>query len=212
MYVQPVYSNNINMTGTPRKPSGWSKFTDRIKKSIFDAIPEATIKSKNIDTWKAVDEVLSRPAENRVIMGTTALLTQPWIDIANKDVDEKTRKISKNRTIAKIIAGTSVGILVRGLSYKLVGNFTDINGTGKFSQALLPKKFIDEIKNNPKFLNNYKSALSTGIAILAMCITNFLLDAPLTVYLTNKMNKGLVSEQKNNTSPQKKCRMEVKHG
>ena len=61
-----------------------------------------------------------------------------------------------------------------------------------------------------KIINAKKPSKAT--LAKTICITNFLLDAPLTVYLTNKMNKGLVSEQKNNTSPQKKCRMEVKHG
>ena len=51
--------------------------------------------------------------EQRLILGATALATQPFIDLNNKDVDEETRKISAARTIAKIIAGTTVGVLVR---------------------------------------------------------------------------------------------------
>ena len=44
-----------------------------------------------------------------------------------------------------------------------------------------------------KLLKNYRSALSTAVAILAMCFTNFAIDAPLTVYLTNKFNDKTAS-------------------
>ena len=39
-----------------------------------------------------------------------------------------------------------------------------------------------------KALSNYKIAWSTYIALGIMVFTNFLLDAPLTKYLTNKFN------------------------
>ena len=50
---------------------------------------------------------------------------------------------------------------------------TNINGTTKFSKSLLPKKYIEEIAKEPKFLENYRSALSTATAILVMLVTNF---------------------------------------
>ena len=40
-------------------------------------------------------------------------MSQPFIDASNKNVDEKTRKVSVARTIAKIIAGTLTGYFVR---------------------------------------------------------------------------------------------------
>ena len=96
--------------------------------------------------------------------------------------------IVSNRTIAKILAGTSVGIVVRGSCYSLVEKMTDIKGKGRFSKALMPTKHLKELLKEPKLLKNYRSALSTGIAILAMCFTNFAIDAPLTVFLTNHFN------------------------
>ena len=66
---------------------------------------------------------------------------------------------------------------------------TNIGGKSKSSKALLPKKFLGEISKNEKFLKNYRNALSSSLAILAMCVTNFVLDAPLTVFLTNKLNE-----------------------
>ena len=38
---------------------------------------------------------------------------------------------------------------------------------------------------NEKFVKNYRSALSMAVALGAMCVTNFVLDAPLTIFLTN---------------------------
>ncbi len=201
MYIQPNY-NNIAMTGAPKNPNGqssWKNFKNRIKQSIIDALPSATFKDgeNRVERWKKIDERISRPAENRLIMGATALMTQPAIDYYNHRVDEETRRVSRNRTIAKILAGTGVGILVRGSCYNLVSKMTDPNGTSKLSKKLIPKKYMQEAIGNSKFLKNYRSALSMGVAILAMCVTNFVLDAPITVYLTNKFNAKNGKEAKN---------------
>ena len=42
--------------------------------------------------------------EQRLLLGATALATQPFIDMHNKNVDKETRMMSVARTIAKIIA------------------------------------------------------------------------------------------------------------
>ena len=121
-------------------------------------------------------------------MGATAIVTQPLIDINNKKVDEETRRISRNRTIAKILVGTGVGICIRGSCYELVQKMTNLEGKSKFSKRLLPNAYIKEFIEKPKFLKNYRSALSTALAILVMSVTNFVIDAPLTAILTNKLN------------------------
>lgn len=51
--------------------------------------------------------------KQRLILGATAILMQPAIDASNKNVDEKTRKVSVARTIAKIVAGTLTGFAIR---------------------------------------------------------------------------------------------------
>lgn len=194
MKIQPEY-NNVAMTG-----KGWSFFKNSIKQKIIDAVPQATIKdgAKKIERWKSIDEKISKPAENRLIMGATALVTQPVIDYNNHKVDEETRRVSRNRTIAKILAGTGVGIIVRGSCYNLVEKMTDIQGKGKYSTVLLPKneKYLKDFLKDGKLLKYYRSALSTAVAILAMCFTNFAIDAPLTVYLTNKFNAKTDPKQK----------------
>ena len=194
MYIQPISENNISMRGKP-SPKSWKAAAERIKQKVFDALPDATFKDTS-KFWKTVDSRISRPAENRAIMGLTALAMQPIIDASNKKVDDKTRKTSICRTISKIVVGTLVGICVRGSAYHLVKNMTNVNGTSKFSKLLLPKKYIHELVREPKFLENYRSALSTGTAILAMLVTNFAIDAPLTVKMTNSLKKNFVDQEK----------------
>jgi hypothetical protein len=116
--------------------------------------------------------------------------------------------VSICRTIAKIIAGTTVGILVRGSCYNLVKNMTKPEGTNKFSKALLPKRYTKEIGKVEAFLKNYRSALSNIVAIGAMCFTNFLIDAPLTVLLTNKFS-DVALQHKNDIA---KSKEEDTHG
>ena len=108
------------MGKTPKKPNPKS-FINRIKQNILDASPNATFNDKDkIQRWVKFYEQMSRPDINRVVMGGTAFFLQPAIDASNKKVDDDTRKVSICRTIAKIITGTSVGIIVRGSAYKAV--------------------------------------------------------------------------------------------
>ena len=192
MYIQPITDNNLSMRGK-YDPSSWKDMTNRIKQKIFDVIPNTTLKDTS-KFWRVVDSRISRPAENRAIMGFSALGLQPFIDSKNDKVDEKTRQVSICRTISKIVVGALVGICVRGSVYKLVREMTNINGTGKFNKALLPKKYINELVKEPKFLENYRNALSTGSAILVMLFTNFAIDAPLTVKMTNLLKKNFVED------------------
>lgn len=186
MYIQPN-QNNVNMYGSPKKPNFWK----RIKQKALDVIPTRTFEDspKKLEQWKKVDEFVSHPANNRLIMGATAILTQPAIDYCNHKVDKETREVSMCRTIAKILAGTLVGIVVRGSCYKMVEKMTNINGKSRISKSLLSPKYKAELIKFETFLKNHRRALSNASAILAMSVTNFLVDAPLTVFLTNHFNE-----------------------
>ena len=187
MNIYPVNDNsNISMRG---KTSDWFK---RVGQKIFDTIPGHTTKEGK-NTLKDMDKFtywVSDPMWNRGIMGATALLTQPTIDYYNHRVDDETRTVSRNRTIAKIVAGTLVGMfVVRGPVYKFVEKTTNPNGSSKFAKSLLPEKFIKELAKNQTHLKNYRATIAMIIALAAMSITNFVLDAPLTIILTNLLNK-----------------------
>ncbi len=194
MNIQPIQQNNISMEG-----KRFNSAKKGIGQFIIDILPEHTSKesAKKLDKWNRIDNWSSRPDVNRGILGATALVTQPIIDGCNHKVDEETRKVSVCRTVAKILAGTGVGMfVVRGPLYKLITSMTNINGKSKYSKALIPKKYLSEISANEKFLKNYRSALSMSIALGAMCITNFVLDAPLTIILTNFFKDKINSKQK----------------
>lgn len=194
--IQPNTNNNISMQGK----WSWKSFKNRAKQSILDAMPSCTFNDTKdkVDKLKNIDGKMSRPAENRGIMGVFALILQPLIDSGNKRVDDETRKISVCRTIAKVVAGTCVGMAVRGACYSTVQKMTDVEKNGKHSKALLPKKFMKKLAEDKGLMKNYRSALSTGVALLAMCITNFAIDAPLTVLLTNFLTEkaGLKKTEK----------------
>ena len=205
MYIHQINSSyNVNMYGAPPKPNpksgkggirgAWKRF----KQKVLDTLPNKDFNdsARNLKKWEDYDKILSRPAENRLIMGATALVTQPAIDYCNHKVDEETREISRNRTIAKIVVGTAVGMLVRGSSYKLVEKMTNIRSKSKWGKMLLPTKNLKTLlKDNQRLLKTYRNALSTGMAILAMCVTNFAIDAPLTIFLTNYLNEKRKEEK-----------------
>ena len=200
MNITPVNSYNVSMQGNNKNPNWFKRQIRRVGQVFLDMSPNHTSKDnrETIKHWDNTAKWISNPMWNRGIMGATALLTQPSIDYYNHRVDDETRTVSRNRTIAKIIAGTLVGMfVVRGPVYKAVEKMTDTVGKKKYSQALLPKKFIQELKKNKDALTNYRATIAMFLALLAMCVTNFVLDAPLTIMLTNILNKksGLGKEK-----------------
>ena len=133
-------------------------------------------------------EHISTP-ENRVIIGATALLSQPFFDYYNKDVDEKTRKVSCARTIGKIIAGTLTGYAIRAGFVKLVKNYSqlDENASG------LKKLFTPSVANKdmPFAYKQYRNAMGMLCAIAGLTIAGFVIDAPMTNFITNAITKRM---------------------
>ncbi len=130
--------------------------------------------------------------QQRLIMGATAIFMQPYIDWKNKKVDEKTRKVSVARTCAKVIAGTATGFALRyafikgikALSRPLSEVPKDAKPLAKKMMTLLTPKNLDE--KDLDALQQYRNAMGTIWSLVAMVFTNFLIDAPLTKFLTNK--------------------------
>lgn len=144
---------------------------------------------------RLIGEHVNSP-EQRLALGATALATQPFIDLNNKNVDEKTRSISVARTLAKIIAGTIVGVAVRKGAIEGIKHCKDY----KF---LVPGKDVigkasEEILN--KRMSNYTKAVGTLAATVMMIFTNFAIDAPLTRYLTGKFHNYIVGAKQSKES------------
>lgn len=159
----------------------------KINQGIVNIVPEMTISNeKTLKGLKWVGEKVSSP-ENRLILGVTALMSQPFIDLNNKKVDEDTRKVSAARTVAKIIAGTTTGVLIRSGCIHAIDAFTklptEITPNMKFKKL---RTLFTPSAGILKDLNQYKKSLGTILSLGVMVVTNFLLDAPLTKFLTNK--------------------------
>ena len=210
MNIDSVNNNySVSMQGK-KYPNWFKRQCKRAGQFFLDVMPSHTKKdNKNSpQKWDKINNWCSNPAWNRAIMGVTALATQPAIDYYNHKVDDETRTVSRNRTIAKICAGTLVGVfVVRGPIYKAVEKMTDVLGKKKYSKILLPEKYINEMMKHENYLKNYRSAIAMLLALGAMCITNFVLDAPLTTFFTNYLNKKSVisngTKTKNDISVQK---------
>ncbi len=152
-------------------------------------------RAANINSW-----------QQRAALGAAAMTMQPLIDLTNKDVDEETRKISANRSFAKGLVGTATGIVVRGGCMKGLEKLFE-NETITDSLARLTAKGTSEeaIEKSKDFIKNhggaqkYASVIGTIVAIGVMLFTNFLIDAPVTNWLTNKMNKKYEGEKTDKT-------------
>ena len=121
MNIQPVTYNAYAPDFQGNSGSS-KKFLDRALQFVMNKLPEISLKETDSlrSALQKVDEKMSKPMQNRLIMGGTAILTQPFIDYHNHKVDDETRTIAKNRTIAKIIAGTAVGAFVRDKCFKAI--------------------------------------------------------------------------------------------
>ena len=164
-----------------------SQIPRKINQGIVNIVPEMTISNeKTLKGLKWVGEKVSSP-ENRLILGVTALMSQPFIDLNNKKVGEDTRKVSAARTVAKIIAGTTTGVLIRSGCIHAIDAFTklptEITPDMKFKKL---RTLFTPSAGILKDLNQYKKSLGTILSLGVMVVTNFLLDAPLTKFLTNK--------------------------
>lgn len=167
-----------------------SKLSGSMTSRIAEWLPAMSVageKANRAINW--IGRNISSP-QNRVILGASALMSQPFIDLHNRKVDEDTRKVSAARTVAKIIAGTLTGFFVRYGCIKAIdycsllpSQITKATKNVKLRTLLTPDSALSGVL---KDLNQYKKALGSFVALLVMLVTNFAIDAPLTKFLTNK--------------------------
>jgi len=172
-----------------------------VQSKVFEKLNFKEIELKSEKTRNAIDWLgkhISTP-ENRFILGASALLSQPFIDLSNKKIDEDTRKTSAARTIAKIIVGTTTGVIIRHSCIKLIEQMcktSSKNGKplSKFSQFLVPKNIDSSMLESHNF-KQYKNVIGSIVALVVMLFTNFLVDMPLTKWLTNRLITKLENDK-----------------
>lgn len=186
----------------------FSRTYDNISRKVTRVILNNIGSRENLPTvsnpkkLKAIDWIGKNlsSAENRLILGASALLSQPFIDASNKEVDAETRRYSVCRTIAKIIAGTLTGYSIRKLCIKSIDAFSKSAGEIKPDMKFKKMRTLltPTLKYTAEELSQYKNTLGTILALGVMVFTNFLIDAPLTKALTNLFahRKGAENERK----------------
>ncbi len=163
-------------------------YYQNVQQKVLNFLPNSEYTSPtSVKFIKNTGEKISS-AEQRLILGASALMSQPFIDSHNRNVDEKTRKVSVARTIAKIIAGTTTGFLIRKGCIKGIKALSQIPGPNvpKYKTIFTPKNIKD---NKTDAFAQYRNAMGTIVALLVMMFTNFAIDAPLTRFLTNRLIK-----------------------
>lgn len=156
--------------------------TKAAHKALSALSTEKEITSKTLSAiLRFADNHVSSP-EQRLIMGVTALFSQPFIDLNNKRVNEETRLMSFSRTLAKIVVGTTVGFSVR-------------KGAIKFAKDYIVKKMPEHQKNlNDLICQNQANTIGSVLGIVVSLFTNFLIDAPLTQIMTNYCYRKLQND------------------
>lgn len=142
---------------------------------------------------KFFDKQISVP-ENRLLIGVSALASQPFIDLYNKDVDEKTRIVSCARTVAKTLSGTILGVAIRAGCIHLAKNYSELDNSGAKPIKKMFSPSNASVKNHA--YRQYQNAIGTLLAVVGLLFSNFLLDAPLTAVLTNVLVKKMESNPK----------------
>ena len=96
--------------------------------------------------------------------------------------------MSVARTIAKIVAGTFTGYFIRKGCIKGIKALSQAEGpnVSKIKTLFTPKGVKD---NKTDAFLQYRNAMGTVVALVVMVFTNFLIDAPLTKFLTNALIK-----------------------
>lgn len=177
-----------------------SKRSDRVINKIVSKLPELCISNdKILRGIKWTGEHISSP-QNRLILGVSALLSQPYIDLFNRRVDEDTRKTSASRTAAKIIAGTTSGFFVRYYTIKIIEKMTKMPSKTKKCWETFFTPSPELVKLSGKMLSQYKNTIGSILALVVMLFTNFLFDAPVTKFLTNKFISKFVNKGDKNTN------------
>lgn len=164
-----------------------SKGMSNLQQGIINSIPQTTYTSdKSISRIGKIGKEISS-AEQRLILGASALMSQPFIDAHNRNVDEDTRKVSVARTIAKIVAGTFTGYFIRKGCIKAIGACSKLpeKGVPKFKSMFVPTAKDLKIDVKSDAFKQYQNALGTVVALVVMMVTNFAIDLPLTKFLTN---------------------------
>lgn len=118
-----------------------------------------------------------KPAYLRLIAGGGSLLTRPTVDyFTNKNLDEKTKKLSLAKAVSGIIIGTITGVFSRSIGFSIGEKLVT---SGKIK---IPNKIA---------LGQFKNAVGNATAFIATLVTIILVDVPtITKSIELSLNKS----------------------
>lgn len=174
--------------------------------------------------FRAVDQFIKNTGgmdgwQQRGVLGAAAILTQPFIDLNNKNVDPETRKYSAVKTAVKICIGTGMGVLTRYLfGTALVKNpqfitqntekLTQLVNQGKIKQEVISKiKTIKPFIEIPegKNIDEFQKGVSLFVGCIGTVISTIFVDKPLTNPIMNTALKLFNVADKPKTCEQPKA-------
>lgn len=154
--------------------------------SIINKIKPIELNSKF--TKKVCDIGHLDAAQLRLYLGVTALGTKSSIDyLTNKKLDKDTRKYSLIKTIAKIVIGTTTGVLVRKAGLEIGKKLTS-KACKNFRIAVPYTKQADK--------KVFIEGVSNSLAFVATVISTICLDVPLINKVLSQVGKKPKSENK----------------
>ncbi|MDD3420268.1 MAG: hypothetical protein PHE78_06680 [Candidatus Gastranaerophilales bacterium] len=157
--------------------------------------PYIDLSSKVAGKIIEVTEQAVKSPQQRLILGSTALVTMPIIEAKNPNANEDQKTLAISKTFAKIIAGTTSGFAIR----KACNNFI-ASRIENMESGLNPKNFlnlaVDEIERNKTAV--FGNTIGTFVASFVMVLTNYLWDAPVTKHLTNFFYKHATNRKERN--------------
>ncbi len=157
-------------------------------KQSFRGANPMQLGSKLTKIFTRLPEVISTP-QQRMLVGGSALILHPIIDLNNKKVDKRTRETSASRSMSRAIVGTISGIAVRALCN---------NAGDKLSKSKNPTFAIDALKNaNSAQLKRYGVVLGSILSLLALSVSNMIFDVPLINKYQNLINEKVFHNKPN---------------
>lgn len=145
--------------------------------------------------------------QNRAVYGAAALISQPFFDRFNPNVDKKTQKVSMTKTIIKICVGACVGITARSIFQKWGENLVkkglfkskyfyekNIFKPVKVAKNKIPKESYAKLPERDYFgstkeKNRYKESVGNVFAIIGAISTMFTVDALIMDKFLSHYNK-----------------------
>ncbi len=142
-----------------------------------------------------VAETAIRSPQQRLILGSTALISMPIIEATNPNANEDQKTLAISKTFAKVLAGTASGFTIRKACNDIIASRMR-SAKSILNPDNLMKSAVEEISGRKTAV--FGNTVGTFVASFVMVLTNYLWDAPVTKHLTNLFYKHATHRKERN--------------